>query len=127
MKKSTMLACAGVLAALSIATPLAGAEAGWYHPGWGWWGHPRPVVSFNFGVYAPAPYRVYPAYPVYPTYPVYPAYTYYAPPPPPPRVYRYAAVSSAHIAWCTTHYLGYSGETDTYVVNGLAYRCPAPY
>src|SRR5262249_37105881 len=47
-----------------------------------------------------------------------PAYIYVAPPPPPVVVYpypRYVYASSAHIAWCTSHYPTYNGETDTFI------------
>ena len=56
-----------------------------------------------------------------------PAYVYVPYPPPPPPVYRHY-VYADHIAWCTAHYPGYNGETDTFVgSNGFVYRCVGPY
>ena len=56
-----------------------------------------------------------------------PAYVYVPYPPPPVPVYPHY-VYADHIAWCTAHYPGYNGVTDTFVgSNGIVYRCVGPY
>jgi len=136
MKRFVSLALAGLLAAGAVATLAQPAmadgpyryyhhgPAGHWHGGGGGWNAGGAFVGGTIlGLALGTAIANSPPPPP-------PAYVYVAPPPPPPVVVypRYVYASSAHIAWCTSHYSTYNGETDTFVgYDGITYRCAAPY
>jgi hypothetical protein len=136
MTRIVSLTLAGALAASSLAMIVAPAAAdgpryyqGWHQHPWGGpgerhgdhdgWGVGGALVGGTvFGLALGAT--------LYDPPPPPPAYVY-APYPPPPPVYPHY-VYADHIAWCTAHFPGYNGETDTFVgSNGVVYRCVGPY
>jgi len=146
MKAITSLALAGLIAATSLTTAVAPADAGGKHWQGNQWSYNQKhwkggyhnnnyyysngwnpgaalatgaILGFAFGALATPPNYYYAQPRVY----------YRAPPPPPyPNYYAYGPINAQHVSYCKSRYRSYNVQYNTWIgYDGLVHQCVSPY